>query len=90
MVWLSLGLGLMAWTFAMVTNAKKCEVWMYASFSTCLVAALLPLYELRARFYAGDYGGAEDIIGGIIFGEIVMITVTVLINGIALYRMRKQ
>ena len=90
MVWISLVLGLGAWIFAMVANRKKCAVWMCASFATCLVAALLPFYELRGRLYGGDYGGAEDIIGGILFGEIVMIAVTVVINGIALYRMRKK
>ena len=89
MIWLSLALGLMAWTFAMLANVKKCCCWMYSSFSVCLVAALLPFYELRGRLYAGDYGGAEDIIGGILFGEIVLIGVTILINTIALYRMRK-
>lgn len=90
MVWVSLLLGLAAWTFAVIANAKKCSVWMYASFTTCLVAAVLPFYELRSRLYGGDYGGAEDIIGGILFGELVLIGVTILINAIALYRIRCQ
>lgn len=90
MVWLSLLIGLGSWTLAMLANARKSTCWMFASFSLCGVAAVLPLYELRCRLYAGDYGGAEDIIGGIIFGEIVLVTVTVLINAAALYRMKKK
>lgn len=89
MVWLSLLTGLAAWTFAMLANARKSTRWMFTSFTTCLIAAVLPLYETRGRLYGGDYAGAEDTIGGILFGEIVLVTVTILINAIALYRMQR-
>lgn len=83
-------IGLLAWTFGMLANAKKSAGWMFASFTACGIAAVLALYELRRRFGLGDYGGAEDVFGGILFGETVLVGVTVAINAIALWRMKKE
>ena len=54
-----------------------------------LLAAVLPVYDLRNYLYRGDCGGAEDIIGGILFGELVLICITVLLNTVAMFRIRK-
>nr|MBQ8244863.1 hypothetical protein [Oscillospiraceae bacterium] len=89
MILFSLILGIGAWVFAVLAGVKKSTAWMYASFCACLVAALLPFYELRRYLYSGDYGGAEDIIGGILFGELTLIGVTILLNAAALFRIRK-
>lgn len=89
MTFLSLILGIAAWGLGLLAAVKKSAVWMYSSVSLCLIAAILPLYDLRNYLYRGDYGGAEDIIGGIIFGEIVLISVTILLNAVALFRIRK-
>ena len=85
----SLVLGFAAWLCGLLGNWKRSAAWMYSSFSLCLLAALMPFYELRRYLYNGDYGGAEDIIGGILFGEVVLIAMTILLNGFALYRMKK-
>ena len=89
MTFLSLVLGIGAWGLGLLAAVKKSAVWMYSSFSLCLMAAVLPVYDLRNYLYRGDYGGAEDIIGGIIFGELVLICITVLLNTVAMFRIRK-
>lgn len=89
-VWISLLIGLGAWTFGMLAAAKRSPGWMFASFTTCGTAAVLALYELSWRFSIGDYGGAEDVFGGILFGEAVLVGVTVAINAAALWRMRQK
>ena len=89
MILWSLILGFSAWFCGMLALWKRSSVWIYGSVSLCLLAALMPFYELREYLYAGDCGGAEDIIGGILFGEIVLIAVTILLNGIALCRIKK-
>lgn len=87
-VWISLLIGLAAWTFAVLAGAKKSAGWMFASFTACGIAAVAALYELKWRFGIRDYGGAEDVFGGILFGETVLIGVTVLLNAAALWRMK--
>lgn len=89
-VWYSLLIGLTAWIFAILAMAKRSTGWMFASFSLCAIAAVLPSYETQHRLDFGDVGGAMDTIGGIIFGQTVLIAVTILLNAIALRRIRKS
>lgn len=89
-IWVSLLIGLAAWAFALLASAKRSAGWMFSSFTACCIAAILPFFEIQWRFEVNDAGGAMDTIGGIIFGEVVLITVTILLNAIALYRMKKQ
>lgn len=89
-VWLSLLIGFVAWGFGWLAYVRKSAGWMFASFSLCCVAAVLPFYEIQWRFDVNDVSGAMDVIGGIIFGEIVLVAVTILINAAALYRMKKK
>ena len=89
MTFWSLILGIVAWMIGVITIWKRSVAGMFAGLSLTLVAALLPLYDLRRYLYSGDCGGAEDIIGGILFGEIVLIAVTILLNLAALLRMKK-
>lgn len=93
MILYSLLFGLAAWGFgavAIVSRKKRSgSILSFASFLCASVSAVWPLFEIQKRVYGGDYAAVEDTIRGIIFGVVVMLSVTLVLNGLALPRKKK-
>ena len=80
----SLILGFCAWGFAGVPIIMKKSSASYrnsvASFSFCLIALVLQLFEINRRVLLGDYAAIEDTIRAVLIASIVLIAVTVSLN----------
>lgn len=82
----SLIFGFLAWGLAVFAAKERSEtaICVTGSFICCCISAASQLFELKGRAFRGDYIGIEDTIDAVIFGVIVMMVVTVLLNFMAL------
>ena len=85
MLLVSLPFGLLAWTLACLAAKKEhTAVLVAGSFTCCCISAVSELFDVKGRAFCGVYIGIEDTIDAVIFGVIVMMVVTVLLNFMAL------
>ncbi len=63
---------------------SKTAICVAGSFICCCISAVSELFDVKGRAFCGDYIGIEDTIDAVIFGVIVMMVVTVLLNFMAL------
>ena len=86
----ALGLGLLAWTIGLcLISAKKHRPFlMLLSFSAMGSAMVIEYYELRHRIELGDLSAVMDIYPTMAWVTLVLLTVTVALNGIALLKNR--
>ena len=61
---------------------------MFGSFLCASVSAVWQFFVIQKRVFAGDYAGIEDTIRAIIIGVVVMLAVTLVLEGLALLRKR--
>lgn len=81
----SLIFGLLAWALAIAAiKYNKKTLLITGSFLCCSVSAVWQFFEIRRRAMGGDFGGIIDTIDITVFGIIVMISVTLLLNFLAL------
>lgn len=86
MLLISFPFGLLAWGLAAFAAREhsKTAICVTGSFICCCISAVSEFFDLRGRAFRGDYIGIEDTIDAVIFGVIVMMVVTVLLNFMAL------
>lgn len=81
----SLIFGLAAWVLACLAAKKEhTAVLVSGSFICCCVSAVVEFIDIKGRVFRGDIIGVEDTIEAVIFGVILMMVVTVLLNFMAL------
>lgn len=87
----SLALGFSAWIIALAANqrGKHREVLIFSSFGCTCAALLLQFLEIKRRAELGDWPAIEDTIEGVIFGAVVLIGVTLVLNLVALIRKKE-
>ena len=87
----ALGLGLLAWIIGFcLLFGKKHRPWlMLLSFAAMGSAMVIEYYELRHRIELGDLSAVMDIYPTMAWVTLVLLAVTVGLNGIALLRHRK-
>ncbi|MCM1150380.1 MAG: hypothetical protein NC319_09920 [Butyricicoccus sp.] len=80
--------GLLAWALAALAIKKYRRNALLTAGSMLLacVSAVWQLFELRRRALGGDWSGILDTIDVTIEGVIIMLSVTLLLNFIALLR----
>lgn len=82
-------LGLGAWGLGIVALSRRGSGRASAgSFGLCACALLLQIFEVGNRVNLGDYSALEDTIGAVILAGVVLVAVTLILNGIALWRTR--
>lgn len=80
-------LGLGAWGLGIAALSGRSPGRASAgSFGLCACALLLQLFEVGSRVTAGDFSAIEDTIGAVILAGVVLVAVTLILNGIALWR----
>ena len=88
MIFYSLLFGFAAWGLGAAAIAlrkrRSGSGLVFASFLCASVSAVWQFFEIQKRAYAGDWAAIEDTIRGIIFGVVVMLAVTLVLNGLAL------
>lgn len=88
---LSLGLGFLSWGLGAAAIAKKGKPWLvFSSMGACCGALLVQLLEVYFRAARMDASAIYDTIGAVVFAAATLITVTVVLNGIALVRGRQK
>ena len=86
---MSLLLGLGAWGLGIAALSGRGPGRASAgSFCLCACALLLQIAEVAHRVNLGDYSAIEDTIGAILVASVVLVVVTMVLNGIALWRAR--
>ena len=87
----SLALGLAAWiiAFCLIFGNRQHPWFMLTSFACMGSAMVIEYYELRHRIGLGDLAAVMDIYPTMAWVTLVLLTVTVGLNGIALLRHRK-
>ena len=88
----SLILGLLAWVLPVAAmGAKKRPMAFCAgSFALCGVSLLLQLVDMRHLCMIGDFSAIDDTIGAVVFAAEVLLTVTGILNAVALLVGRKR
>ena len=85
---LSLLLGIAAWSLpVMYLMLWKHRTWFCCgSFGLCALALYFQLREVLKRTNLGDFAAIEDTIGAVVFAATVLLTVTLILNALALLR----
>ena len=89
----SLILGLCAWIFAgLAIGATKASIVhrnTITSFSSCTISLLLQLFEINRRVLRSDLAAIEDTIRAVLIASLVLVSITVILNLIALIKAKK-
>ena len=90
----SLVLGICAWVLAllaiMTSKAVTAHRNTVLSFSSCVLALVFQLLEIHRRVSIGDYSAIEDTIEAIVSAAVVLSVVTVVLNVVALVKVRMR
>lgn len=85
----SLFLGLGAWGLGIAAlNGRSPGRTAAGSFCLCACALLLQIAEVAHRVEVRDFSAVEDTIGAILVASVILVAVTVILNGLALWRAR--
>ena len=84
----SLILGLVSWIipiFVAIQYKKGCKLKHFSiySFTSCAIALVLQLFEVRNRVNIQDLSAIMDTIGAISFVSVILVSVTFILNVIA-------
>ena len=90
----SIILGAFAWLFAglaittpkVFTSRKNTLV----SFSLCAISLVLQLFEINRRMLLGDYAAIEDTIRAILIAGVVLVSITIILNLVALVKTKNK
>ena len=89
---ISLILGIGALVVAAVAIAKP--AWSHKStilsFAICAFSLVVELFEISRRVNLGDYAAIEDTIRAVIIASIVLVVITIILNNIALFKIKKN
>ena len=90
----SLVLGVGSWFFAILSittpKAIKAHRNTVSSFFFCVLSLVFQLFEVSNRANIGDYAAIEDTIRAVLIASVVLITVTVALNAVALVKAEKK
>ncbi len=93
MFFVSLIFGLAAWIIAALgikPVLKNSAGVLAASFSSAAISVLAQFFEFRRRINADDFAGLDDTFGITMFGLVVMMAVTIILNSIAVLNNRRE
>ena len=82
-------LGLGAWGLGILALSGIKPRWATSgSLGLCACALLFQIFEVEHRVSIRDFSAIEDTIGAVMVCAVVLVVVTLLLNGIALWRAR--
>lgn len=81
----SLIFGVLAWVLAIAAiRMNKKSSLIIGSFLCCFVSAVWQFFDIRLRADGGDFGGIIDTIDITVIGIVIMMSITLILNSIAL------
>ena len=84
---LSLALGLLSWGLGIASICKKGSPgYGFGSLTLCGISLVLQLWEVSRRARIPDFSGIQDTAPTVAHAAAVLLSVTVILNGIALLR----
>jgi len=86
--------GACAWLFASmaitVPKAAASHRNTLASFSLCAISLVLQLFEINRRVLLGDYAAIEDTICAILIASVVLLSITIILNLVAIAKAKNK
>ena len=86
--------GALAWIFAVfaitVSKAYTSHRNTFVSFTLCTISLLFQLFEINRSVLIGDFSAIEDTIRAVIIAGIVLITITAILNLIAILKTKNK
>jgi len=86
--------GIGAWLFGFfaITCVKMPNVQKNStvSFSLCIFSVILQLFEINRRVVLGDYAAIEDTIKAVLLASVLLVSVTIILNLIALINSKRR
>ena len=90
----SLIFGVCAWLFAglAITTPKAFTSHKntIVSFGLSAISLVLQLFEINRRVLLGDYAAIEDSIRAILIASVVLVSVTIILNHVALVKAKSK
>ena len=90
----SLIFGVCAWLFAglAITTPKAFTSHKNTIVSFCLstISLVFQLFEINRRVILGDYAAIEDTIRAILIASVVLVSVTIILNLVALVKAKNK
>ena len=90
----SLILGACAWLFAglAITTSKAFTSHRntLVSFSLCVISLVCQLFEINRRVLLGDYAAIEDTIRAVLIASITLVSITTILNLVALVKAKNK
>ena len=90
----SLIFGVCAWIFAgggiLSHKTSVSHRNTFISFCFCVISLIFQLFEINRRVLLGDYGAIEDTIRAVLIASVVMASVTVMLNVIAIVKAKNK
>ena len=90
----SLILGVFAWVFgglAIITpKALTSHKSTIVSFGLSAISLVFELFEINRRVLLSDYAAIEDTIRAILIASVVLVSVTIILNLIALMKVKNK
>lgn len=90
----SLILGVGAWFFAVLAiRAAKAPASYkntFASFGLCVTSLMFQFFEVNKRVRLGDYSAIEDTMGAVLVGSVALVSVTMILNLVAVARAKRR
>ena len=86
--------GACAWLFAgLAITAPKALTShrnTLVSFSLCAISLVLQFFEIHRRVLLGDYAAIADTIGAVLIASAVLVSITILLNLVALRKAKNK
>ena len=90
----SLILGLCDWFFAVLAiraaKASASHRNTFVSFSLCVISLMFQFFEINRRVRLGDYAAIEDTMGAVLVGSVALVSVTMILNLVAVARAKRR
>jgi hypothetical protein len=90
----SLILGACAWLFAglAITTAKAFTSHRntVTSFSLCAISLVLQVFAINHRVLLGDYAAIEDTIRAVLTASVVLVSITIILNIVAIAKAKNK
>lgn len=90
----SLILGVCAWLFAGLAIATPKAFTSHrntiVSFCLSAISLVFQLFEINRRVLLGDYAAIEDTIRAILIASVVLVSVTIILNLVALVKAKNK
>lgn len=87
----SLGAGFLSWGLGAVSLFRKARHgWSHASLILCILSLMSQFFEVNRQVQEEDWAAIEDTFPGVLVAAVVLVCVTLALNGASLLRNNRK